>query len=66
MTTDDRKHVSPTTDDRARDDNHPPTEPGPAILRDDAPDPGPQAPGDPAPDLAGINSGEGPGVTPGE
>lgn len=41
-------------------------EPAAAILRDDEPGPGPSAPEDPAPDLAEINSGEGPGMSPGE
>ena len=41
-------------------------EPGAATLREDAPDPGPTAPDGPAPDLADINSGDGPGMSPGE
>ncbi len=61
-------------DDRRSDRNQPEAagagrpanEPGPAVLRDDAPEPGAQAPDGPAPDLAAINPGEGPGESPGE
>lgn len=51
-------------DDRS-DPHHPQDEPGPAELTG-SPDPGPIAPHDPAPDLKDIESGDGPGQTPGE
>jgi hypothetical protein len=51
--------------DAPADPHHPPEEPGPAELTSAA-EPGPIAPHDPAPDLADIEPGDGPGQTPGE
>jgi hypothetical protein len=59
-------HPDAATEPEAAGAGRPATEPGPAVLRDDAPSPGPQAPDDRAPDMAEINSGDGPGVSPGE
>jgi hypothetical protein len=54
-------------EDREASRRHAPEhEPGAAIVRDDAPEPGPQAPDDAAPDLGHITSGDGPGQTPGQ
>jgi hypothetical protein len=52
-------------DDEQRDTHHPDDEPG-AAEPSPMTDPGPSAPDDPAPDLDRIESGDGPGQTPGE
>lgn len=53
-------------EDRAVPAGRPEHEPAAATMREDRPDAPPRAPDDPAPDMADINPGEGPGRSPGE